>query len=298
MRRTTLIISLLSAGDLAHGRHGPAFLSSGARFGLSSLTKTRRMGRHVPPRALVPAAAAASLAQLGGELLLAADDAASTLSSAADMTLEVPASATPLGAFGGSYWSLYATLGLYLLSFPGLYSTIKRSVGYKSIEKTYVFPGPAAPTGPEGDAGGLELRQIAGEVMGYMQAKNFAVDSAGDVIVFKGVQERSKSQAFFLTFCTAIGLGTLALVLQIQFPAIGGLWYLMCLGSPYAGVYYWSNAATDTQVSMKLLTTDDETQHEMVVQASKEDHESMSIQMSLREKGMVRVKGIFEGEGV
>jgi hypothetical protein len=54
-----------------------------------------------------------------------------------------------------------------------------------------------------------------------MKANNYEVVEAGETITFKGVVERSTSQAFFLVFCTAIGLASLALVLQIQFQDLG-----------------------------------------------------------------------------
>ena len=54
-----------------------------------------------------------------------------------------------------------------------------------------------------------------------MKANNYEVAEAGETIVFRGLVARSTSQAFFLTFCTAIGLASLALVLQIQFQDLG-----------------------------------------------------------------------------
>ena len=60
--------------------------------------------------------------------------------------------------------------------------------------------------------------------MAYFQANNYVVENAADVITFKGAVQRSVSQACFLVFCTFIGLGSLALVLQISFPVIGQYW--------------------------------------------------------------------------
>ena len=53
-------------------------------------------------------------------------------------------------------------------------------------------------------------------------------------MTFKGVVGKSKSQAFFLTFCTFMGLISLALVLSIQFQDIGEKWFYITLASPYA----------------------------------------------------------------
>lgn len=54
--------------------------------------------------------------------------------------------------------SYYTILGLYLSSFPGLWSTIKRSTSAKVKRKTYVTPG-------EKSNGGKGLRDQAGEIM-------------------------------------------------------------------------------------------------------------------------------------
>ena len=47
--------------------------------------------------------------------------------------------------FQGSYASLYATLGLYVLSFPGLWSTIKRATKVALVQNTYEFPARTRP---------------------------------------------------------------------------------------------------------------------------------------------------------
>ena len=56
-----------------------------------------------------------------------------------------------------------------------------------------------------------------------MKANNYEVAEAGETITFRGLVARSTSQAFFLTFCTALGMARLALVLQIQFQDLGKL---------------------------------------------------------------------------
>ena len=71
-----------------------------------------------------------------------------------------------------------------------------------------------------------------------MKANNYEVAEAGETITFKGLVARSTSQAFFLVFCTAIGMASLALVLQIQFQDLGEyishddvmLWVLVFVG--------------------------------------------------------------------
>lgn len=196
--------------------------------------------------------------------------------------------------FSGSYASLYATLALYAISFPGLYSLVKRSVKIKFKQRTYELAGPNATT-----ADAKPVRQVAAEIMAYWQANNFQVVDAGETIVFKGVAERSKSQAFFLSFCALVGVGTLALVLSIQVPTIGPIeignwWYLMSLISPFAGIYYWTNAERDNEVRLRLETTDDLLGTEVTIQAGEEELDRFATIMNYNEKGKVRVRGLLE----
>lgn len=127
------------------------------------------------------------------------------------------------GGVGYSKASYYTTLGLYVMSFPGIWSQIKRSTSAKVKRKTYVSDGEAA-------SDGKDLRQQAGEIMAYMKANNYEVLEAGETITFRGLVQKSLSQALFLTFCTALGMASLALVLQIQFQDLSeyilkALWY-------------------------------------------------------------------------
>ena len=74
--------------------------------------------------------------------------------------------------------SLYFTLALYVLTLPGLYSLVTRSVKVKDTQKQYDLPGPANPTAKA-------TRQIAGEVMAYFKALNYEITTAEDVITFR-----------------------------------------------------------------------------------------------------------------
>ncbi len=62
-----------------------------------------------------------------------------------------------------------------------------------------------------------------------MKANNYVVKDANETITFEGIVKRSLSQAFFLTFVTALGMASLALVLQIQFNDLGALTSCMFL---------------------------------------------------------------------
>jgi Cofactor assembly of complex C subunit B len=144
-------------------------------------------------------------------------DVATTSSSTYIADASLPSSDYIPGTSGEvsySRASYYVILGLYLTSFPGLWSVIKRSTSAKVKRKIYVSRGGNLP-------GGKNLREQAGEIMAYMTANNYEVVDAGETITFRGIVQRSTSQAFFLVFCAAVGLASLALVLQIQFQNFG-----------------------------------------------------------------------------
>ena len=140
-------------------------------------------------------------------------ETASTLLSDASTTVKT--FAPEEGGISYSKASYYTVLGLYALSFPGLWSQIKRSTKAKVKRKEFVTAGEKAT--PEG----ITLRQQAGEIMAYMKANNYEVTDAGETITFQGIVQRSVSQACFLVFCSFVGLASLALVLQIQFNTLG-----------------------------------------------------------------------------
>jgi hypothetical protein len=131
-----------------------------------------------------------------------------------------------------------------------------------------------------------------------MKANNYEVTTAGETITFRGTVARSASQAFFLTFCTALGLLSLALVLQIQFNDLEVFgtkpnWFLLALLSPYAGLYYWQSGDRIDDCTVKLSTNPDETENEIIVQGSEEELERMWRTLDWQEKGMVKVEGLL-----
>lgn len=133
-----------------------------------------------------------------------------------------------------------------------------------------------------------------------MKNNNYEVVEAGETITFRGIIQRSSSQAFFLTFCTALGMLSLALVLQIQFqdlelPVIGKPnWFLLALLSPYAGLYYWRAGDRVDDCQVKLSTNEEETENEIAVQGSEEELERFWRTLELQEKGMVKVPSLLD----
>ena len=110
-----------------------------------------------------------------------------------------------------------------------------------------------------------------------MKANNYEVVEAGEVITFRGLVQRSTSQAYFLVFCTLLGMASLALVLQIQFqdlmlPVIGKPnWFYLCLLSPYAGIYYWQAGDRVDDFKVKLASNDEDTENEVTVEGNDEE---------------------------
>ncbi|XP_021644884.2 protein COFACTOR ASSEMBLY OF COMPLEX C SUBUNIT B CCB1, chloroplastic [Hevea brasiliensis] len=185
---------------------------------------------------------------------------------------------------GYSLASYYTSLGLFVISVPGLWSLIKRSVKSKIVQKTFIGEG----------EGKKAPNQVAGEILSFFTRNNFVVTDRGDTITFEGMMVPSRGQAALLTFCTCISLASVALVLTITFPDFGNNWFWITILSPLAGAYYWKRASRKEQIKVKMIVADDGTLSEIVVQGDDQQVDQMRKELQLSEKGMVYVKGIFE----
>ncbi|KAL1522704.1 hypothetical protein AB1Y20_017681 [Prymnesium parvum] len=219
--------------------------------------------------------------------------AAHAATAVAPFLASLPLAAGADDGTGYSQVSFYFTLVLYILSFPGLYSLVTRSVKSKVVRRTYEVAGPAAD-------GGRPVRETAGDIVAFFQANNYRIADASDVIVFEGTQAGQTGRAAFLTFCTFVGLGSLALVLTIFEQAafgegngLGNIWYASTLLSPLAGKYYLDNAERTDRVTVKIVTEDDEMSSDVIVQGDEEEVDRFQKTLDMREKGMVYVKGIL-----
>ncbi|XP_068334711.1 protein COFACTOR ASSEMBLY OF COMPLEX C SUBUNIT B CCB1, chloroplastic-like isoform X2 [Pyrus communis] len=74
------------------------------------------------------------------------------------------------GAVGYSLASYYTSLGLFVISVPGLWSLIKRSVKSKVVQKTFIGEEKKAPS------------QVAGEILSFFTRNNFVVTDRGETI--------------------------------------------------------------------------------------------------------------------
>ncbi|KAK3039155.1 hypothetical protein RJ639_028901 [Escallonia herrerae] len=185
---------------------------------------------------------------------------------------------------GYSTASYYTSLGLFVISVPGLWSLIKRSVKSKVVKKTFI-----------GEGEGKKVpNQAAGEILSFFTRNNFSVLDKGETITFEGTMVPSRGQAALLTFCTCISLASVALVLTITVPDVGNNWFWLTTLSPLAGAYYWKRASRKEQIKVKMIVAEDGTLSEILVQGDDQQVEQMRKELQLSEKGMVYVKGIFE----
>lgn len=60
------------------------------------------------------------------------------------------------------------------------------------------------------------------------------------------------------------------------------------------GVYYWTRASRKEQIQVKIIVADDESSTDVIVQGDDEQIDRLRRELSLMEKGMVYVKGLFE----
>ncbi|XP_057964027.1 protein COFACTOR ASSEMBLY OF COMPLEX C SUBUNIT B CCB1, chloroplastic-like [Malania oleifera] len=80
-------------------------------------------------------------------------------------------------AAGGGYSpaSYYTSLGLFVISVPGLWSLIKRPVKSKIVKKTLVMA-------EEGEGKKKAPNLVAGEILSFFTRNNFVVADRGDAI--------------------------------------------------------------------------------------------------------------------
>ncbi|KAK4757134.1 hypothetical protein SAY87_007261 [Trapa incisa] len=185
---------------------------------------------------------------------------------------------------GYSTASYYTSLGLFVISVPGLWSLIKRSVKSKIVQRTFISEG------EEKEA----PNRVAGEILSFFTRNNFSVTDRGETITFEGVMVPSRGQAALLTFCTCISLASVALVLTITLPDFGNNWFWITALSPLAGAYYWKRASRKEQIKVKMIVGGDGKLTEIIVQGDDQQVEEMRKELKLNEKGMVYVKGLFE----
>jgi hypothetical protein len=152
------------------------------------------------------------------------------------------------GSGGYSQASYYTSLGLFLLSLPGVWSLVKRSTKSKVVKKTFLVQGSTMEQGKS-------PRQIAAEISSFFTRNNFLVTGRGDTITFEGTMLPSRGQAAFLTFCSLVSLACLGLVLSIAVPDIGEKWYLLTIFSPLAYEFLSHHLSCSSSVDAYAVLT-------------------------------------------
>eukprot|EP00775_Hariotina_reticulata_P007844 gene7844-8041_t len=193
---------------------------------------------------------------------------------------EAPAFADDASPFQGiTANSLYVTLGLFLLTAPGIWSQIKRAPTAVKKRITFQVAGPAV-------SGAMPLDARARQIFSYFKKYNYQIKETGEVITFEGVYAADRGQAAAVTFYTFAGMASIALVLSIVVPSVGNWWYLLTLLSPAAWFYYFQKGERTEQIRVKMMTSDDERETDIVVEGDREEITRMSKELELVEKGM------------
>ena len=222
-----------------------------------------RHGRALPP----PQSATLS------SLLMLADVAASETTTA------------ELGKFAGDRGSYWASLGLVILTAPGLWSLVKRAPKASVKSMTFEVPGPAQ---------GASLDKTASTIATYFTRYNYKIVETGEVITFQGTYEANRGQGIALTFYVFLGLASISLVLSIVNQEVGNWWYALILLTPGAYFYYMSNGTRVEEAKVKMVTSDDEKFTDIILQCDKEELERFAMETGYVEKGKVKVKGLLE----
>ena len=246
----------------------------------------RRVPRAFPPSPCRPRGVAGALDERPDAACASRRTAAVASTPASAVSALALWSLADGGLAEGTANSYYATLFLFVLSAPGLYSLVKRSAKSKIARKSFEVDGPSVP-------GAMTQDEMARDIFAFFKRNNYVVKEAGEVITFEGNIAPERGTAAYITFCVLIGLLCIGLVCSIALPG-GDAWYALALASPLSGKYYLDNAGRKEQVKVKMVTSDDDTKVEITVEGDAEEIERFRRELDLTPKGMVRVKGILE----
>mmetsp|Transcript_10718 Transcript_10718/g.19794 ORF Transcript_10718/g.19794 Transcript_10718/m.19794 type:complete len:364 (-) Transcript_10718:203-1294(-) len=190
----------------------------------------------------------------------------------------------------------YTTLLLAVVSYPGLYSFVKRQTKSKVIRKVFEMSGPAI--------GGKAPKFFAAEMIAYFQANNYkVVEATEDLIVFEGKVGTEFSRAAFIGSCALVSFIGLALLLSTLETAalgkvyVGNFWYLLCLAGPASGKYYLDNGERTDQASAKIWWDDEDDDiktYFCTMQGDDEELERFQSTLDLREKDLVYIKPLVD----
>eukprot|EP00470_Lotharella_oceanica_P006872 CAMPEP_0170181176 /NCGR_PEP_ID=MMETSP0040_2-20121228/24184_1 /TAXON_ID=641309 /ORGANISM="Lotharella oceanica, Strain CCMP622" /LENGTH=264 /DNA_ID=CAMNT_0010426095 /DNA_START=22 /DNA_END=816 /DNA_ORIENTATION=- len=184
----------------------------------------------------------------------------------------------------------WPALSLFILSFPGVFSQIKRAPKASIKRATFEVPGPNA-------TNGLGMDQIGQRILSYFLRYNYKIKERGQVVTFSGQYQSDSGQAAFITAFTALSMASLGLVLSTLFPDKGGnYWYLLTLTAPLAGAYVKKNSEREEDFRVKMVSNPGGLTTDIFVEGDIEEIERMQSELKLMQKGKVKVKGLFEAD--
>ncbi|BAZ44198.1 hypothetical protein NIES4102_12050 [Chondrocystis sp. NIES-4102] len=94
----------------------------------------------------------------------------------------------------------------------------------------------------------------------YFESRSYqltAIDAANKQITFRGFVQPSLFLAILLTILAIVGLSCLTLVLLLLFPNNSGIFWLLLLFAPLAGIFYWRQAGRWEEILLKVITKKD-----------------------------------------
>lgn len=141
---------------------------------------------------------------------------------------------------------LSSTFLLTLLLLVGLGFFVRASVKDRTELADFVTP--------MDDVALLEQLQQYFERRAY---RVMAVEPEQGRVRLEGIVSASVFLAIFLSLLAATGLGCIALVLALTFPAVGWGFAPLVLLAPMAGVFYWRGAVRPETVSFQVLSMGD-----------------------------------------
>ena len=229
--------------------------------------------------------AAVSAAAAGGVGAEAVTSAAAATAAATAAAATAASTSPALGTFGGDNGSYWASLGLVIMTAPGLWSLVKRAPKASVKGITFEVPGPAE---------GQSLDAVASTIATYFTKYNYKIVDTGEVITFQGTYEANRGQGIALTFYVFLGLASISLVLSTIYSEVGNWWYALLLLTPGSYSYYMRNGTRTEEAKVKMVTSDDEKTTDIILRCDKEEIERFAKETGFIEKGKVKVKGILE----
>ncbi len=132
----------------------------------------------------------------------------------------------------------YSPLIITLLMAVGLFFFIRASVKDRTEQETY-----------ESEVAPETLRAA---VEAYFNKRAYTLVAEDPTLVYQGMIRPSVFLAAFLTLLALGGLGSLALILIVLMPSVGGWWGLLLSLCPLAGIFYWQKAQHPERIKLRL----------------------------------------------